>query len=134
MSSAASETGHDELERTREGADAMRREDRRAAALAVLGLSAGATREQIAGAYRRAVGATHPDRCSDADAGEQFAAVVRAYQQALADPPAPEATEPPTPAAAARPRARPRFPTVPLVAGPVHYQPYRMNPSTRPRA
>lgn len=112
----------------------MRREDRRAAALAVLGLPAGATREQIAGAYRRAVMATHPDRCSDADAGEQFAAVVDAYQQALADPPAPETAEAPAPAASARPRARPPSPTVPLVAGPVHYRPYRMSPSTRLRA
>ena len=97
----------------------------RTAALAALGLPAGATREQVAAAYRRAVMATHPDRCAEADAGERFAAVVTAYRQALQEPRASGPAGPRTRAEAQQPSGRPPSPSVPLVAGPVCYTPYR---------
>ena len=100
-------------------------DDPRTAALAALGLPAGATRAQVAAAYRRAVLATHPDRCAEADAAERFAAVVAAHRQALQEPPAADPAGPATRAEAQQPSAAPPSRTVPLVAGPVCYTPYR---------
>lgn len=55
----------------------------REAALAVLGLPAGASRSQIGHAYRQLARATHPDLCADSDAGERFLAVSAAYRRAI---------------------------------------------------
>ncbi len=51
----------------------------------VLGLSRGATPEQIRTAYRRLARAVHPDVCKAPDAAARFAALAEAYEQ-LTDP------------------------------------------------
>ena len=54
------------------------------AAWAVLGLAAGADREQVTSAYRRLARATHPDVSPTPDAAARFAAVANAYRRAVA--------------------------------------------------
>ncbi len=53
------------------------------AALALLGLAAGADRDQVTSAYRRLARATHPDVSSTPDAAARFAAVANAYRRAV---------------------------------------------------
>ena len=53
------------------------------AALAVLGLAAGADRDQVTSAYRRLARATHPDVSPTPDAAARFAAVANAYRRAV---------------------------------------------------
>jgi len=56
------------------------------AALAVLGLAAGADRDQVTSAYRRLARATHPDVSPTPDAAARFAAVANAYRRAVEAP------------------------------------------------
>ena len=53
------------------------------AAWAVLGLAAGADRDQVTSAYRRLARATHPDVSPTPDAAARFAAVADAYRRAV---------------------------------------------------
>jgi hypothetical protein len=53
------------------------------AAWAVLGLAAGADRDQVTSAYRRLARATHPDVSPTPDAAARFAAVANAYRRAV---------------------------------------------------
>lgn len=53
------------------------------AAWAVLGLAAGADRDQVTRAYRRLARATHPDVSPTPDAAARFAAVANAYRRAV---------------------------------------------------
>jgi hypothetical protein len=78
----------------------------RAAALELLGLQAGATREQITRAYRRLARVTHPDvtGATDPAAGDRFAAISDAYHR-LAATPSPRPTVVPRPVR--RPTQRP---------------------------
>lgn|SRR6187200_700477 len=71
------------------------------AALALLGLAAGADRDQVTSAYRRLARATHPDVSSTPDAATRFAAVSNAYRRAVeatrgqeTGPPSTDATTP----------------------------------------
>lgn len=70
----------------------------RAAALELLGLQAGATREQITRAYRRLARITHPDvtGATDPSASDRFAAISDAYHR-LAAAPSPRPTVVPEP-------------------------------------
>jgi hypothetical protein len=115
------------------------------AAWALLGLAAGADRDQVTRAYRRLARATHPDVSPAPDAAARFSTVADAYRRAVeaAGTGAPgreevEATVPRTPrarwsgtgfatvGAGVRPLGHPyRTGGAPIVAGPVHIQPPR---------
>jgi len=70
--------------------DAARKQDD-AANLTVLGLSRGASRHEVAAAYRRLASECHPDRFHDAPseeratAAERFRVVTHAYEELLAE-------------------------------------------------
>jgi hypothetical protein len=105
----------------------------RAAALALLGLGSDATRAQIITAYRRLARVSHPDRCSDPDAAERFAALTAAYRYAIRtakehDARVTQAVPPARRVAPVRGHAQ----TPPLVAGPVRFVPWApTDPSNR---
>ena len=71
------------------------------AAWAVLGLAAGADRDQVTSAYRRLARATHPDVSPTPDAAARFAAVANAYRRAVeatrGQETGPRSTDPTTP-------------------------------------
>ena len=123
------------------------------AAWALLGLAAGADRDQVTRAYRRLARATHPDVSPAPDAAARFSTVADAYRRAVeaarAGAPGREGVEttvprPPrarwsgtgftTVGAGVRPLGHPYRPGgVPIVAGPVHIQPPRdPGPPERP--
>jgi molecular chaperone DnaJ len=54
-------------------------------AVSALGLQPGATRGDIARAYRRLAMLTHPDVSGDPRAAQQFASLTDAYRRALAE-------------------------------------------------
>ena len=72
----------------------------RSPAVAALGLEPGATRGDIARAYRRLALLTHPDVSHDPRAAQRFAALTDAYRRALLEadaiPTATPAPRPPT--------------------------------------
>jgi hypothetical protein len=92
----------------------------RSAALALLGLSAQASRGEVTQAYRRFAKATHPDIAGpgDPDAARRFAALTEAYHVLTLTPATPSRPVPPP-----RPRPSPvrvRFAQQPpIVARPV---------------
>ena len=107
----------------------------RVAALSVLGLPPGASRQQVTEAYRRLARAAHPDATGrrDAAAGDRFAAISDAYHRLATraiEEPRPRDADPPS-----RPRPTslgdlfavdPLFmggSRPPIVAGPVVIQP-----------
>jgi hypothetical protein len=104
----------------------------RTAALAVLGLTEGATPGQIISAYRRLAKATHPDATGRADVGEteRFADVSDAYHRLTEN-----AARDGGPPAVGRPTASPMRVSPswfgppgqrpPIVAGPVTVTPIR---------
>ena len=103
------------------------------AAFAILGLPTDATRSEIAQAYRRLARATHPDLCGDVDAGERFAAISAAYQQAITTAPGAPVADPvrdvsPGPGRSWR-GGTPSVAGAEVVAGPVHVTPLLPPPS-----
>jgi curved DNA-binding protein CbpA len=109
---------------------------RRVAALAVLGLPARATGQQITDAYRRLARTTHPDATgrTDTAAGRRFAEISDAYHLLTDDPAAEQAVAQGEPTSAGRTagtggspgqprrtrwRGRDRPGRPPIVAGPV---------------
>jgi hypothetical protein len=112
----------------------------RAAALAVLGLSAQASSLDVVRAYRRLAKLTHPDVAGPSlDVRNRFAAITDAYHALSAAPPVPPST--PAPAAAPAPAGRTTQPRPappawavepPIVAGPVTITPIP-RPPRRPR-
>ena len=102
-------------------------------AFAMLGLPIDATRTEIARAYRRLARATHPDLCGDADAGERFAAISAAYQQAITTMPEGPVAPPVWDDSSSPGRmwrgATPSVPYAGVVAGPVHVSPLPPAPS-----
>jgi curved DNA-binding protein CbpA len=96
----------------------------------VLGVTAGASPEDITRAYRRAAHAAHPDtRPADPDAAARFRALTDAYD--LLRDAARRADydrrhtpwQPPAQHPSARPRPAPGRPAAPLWAGPVRIDP-----------
>lgn len=105
------------------------------AAFTVLGLPTDATRIEIARAYRRLARATHPDLSGEADAGERFAAISAAYEQAITAVPEVSVAPPvhggsPSPGRRWR-GATPSVPQAGVVAGPVHVSPLSPMPPGR---
>src|SRR3954447_24351296 len=109
---------------------------------AVLGLAAGADRDQVTHAYRRLALSTHPDVSPRPDAAARFATVARAYRRVVevagrsstgqpgsgtTTPRQPSSTGGTAPALADEPVwigvSTPRVNSVPIVAGPVQVQP-----------
>lgn len=114
----------------------MTSQQSRSAALARLGLSADASRDEIVSAFRRLARRTHPDVAESSDTRpDDFSAVADAYRL-LADDPAPEDTVGEV-ASAAPPAQRPTnrpfsshawrsagsAKPPPIVAGPVYVAP-----------
>jgi DnaJ-like protein len=104
----------------------------RAAALAMLGLTAQASAREATQAYRRLAKATHPDVAGprDHDAARRFAALTEAYHVLTLTPAPPRQPGPPP---LRRPlRVRVRFTQQPpLVAGPVRVTPPDPSPTVR---
>ena len=92
-------------------------------AFTALGLEPGATRDDIARAYRRLALHTHPDVSHDPLAAQRFASLTDAYRRALAEAGC-QAAAPKPPAAPRWPGANRRF----FVAGPVHVVPQPLRP------
>jgi hypothetical protein len=86
--------------------------------VSALGLQPGATRDEIARAYRRLALLTHPDVSGDPTAAQRFASLTDAYHRALA-----EADTPDLRSATAAPRPSLRADRRQFVAGPVHIIP-----------
>ena len=88
-------------------------------AFTALGLAPGATRADIARAYRRLALLTHPDVSGDPRAAQRFASLTDAYNRALAEADAAR-VKPATPA----PRRVFRMDRRQFMAGPVHVVPH----------
>ena len=86
--------------------------------VSALGLDPGASRADIARAYRRLALLTHPDVSPDPTAPQRFAALTEAYERALAETETHRAVTP----RATRPPSR-RTDSRQFVAGPVHVVP-----------
>jgi hypothetical protein len=93
-------------------------------ALAALGLDPGATRDDIARAYRRLALLTHPDVSGDPLAAQRFTSLTDAYRRALAEAGSRQTATTPRPA----PRV-PHHPGLQFVAGPVHVVPQPFRPT-----
>ena len=93
-------------------------------AFTALGLEPGATRADIARAYRALALLIHPDVSGDPRAAQRFASLTDAYRRALAETEA-GASRSVRPAPAPRPR---RTGARQFVAGPVHVVPQPFRP------
>jgi hypothetical protein len=100
----------------------------RLAALAALGLSEGASSQDVVRAYRRLAKLTHPDVAGSTDraAGDRFTAITDAYHLLAAADPAPPAAAPPTPRSDPAPANW--SPRPPIVARPVRVTPFPDRP------
>jgi hypothetical protein len=88
-----------------------------------LGLGPGASRADLARAYRRLALLTHPDVSSDPAAAQRFADLTQAYERAIAETEAHRTvTARPAPAQSRRTDSRQ------FVAGPVHVVPEPVRP------
>lgn len=96
-------------------------------ASATLGLEPGATRDDIARAYRRLALLTHPDVSHNPQAAQRFASLTDVYRRALAEAGSHRA---PT---ASSPASHPRRPAghLQFVAGPAHVVPQPFRPTRK---
>jgi hypothetical protein len=91
--------------------------------VSALGLRPGASRADIARAYRRLALLTHPDVSPDPTAAQRFAALTEAYERALAETESNRTVPSPPPRPPGRSDRLRQF-----VAGPVHVVPEPFQP------